>query len=134
MFIARYERTMRNAKPKVPAEPAGKKSIRQPERRPADDVAAYRVIDVLAPKTPAREIVRRVAEIHGYTFEDLTGPRLEKKLVHARFDAIKAVADGRPDLSLVQIGRIFNRDHTSMINALKKRGGRQNREGWNDGK
>lgn len=131
MFIARWERTMRNAKPKLALEPERKP---QAEALQTDPVAAYRIIDVLAPRTPAREIIRRVGEFQGFTSEQIVGPGIEKKLVQARFDAIKAVADGRPDLSLKQIGHIFNRDHTSIINALKKRGGRKNREGWNDGK
>lgn len=123
MFIARFENTMRNARPKsVEPDMPGAKSEAVPED-PA--VAAYRCIDVLGAKTPAREIISRVGALHGYTLAEITGPRLEKSLVQARFDAIKAVADARPDLSLPQIGRIFNRDHTSILHALKKRGGRR---------
>ncbi|WP_054312112.1 helix-turn-helix domain-containing protein [Mesorhizobium sp. 1M-11] len=123
MFIARYENTMRNARPKgVEPEPARP----SPAPRTEDPaVAAYRCIDVLEPRTPAREIISRVGALHGYTLAEITGPRLEKRLVQARFDAIKAVADARPDMSLPQIGRIFNRDHTSILHALKKRGGRR---------
>ncbi|WP_448113090.1 helix-turn-helix domain-containing protein [Mesorhizobium amorphae] len=124
---------MRNAKPKV-SEPAAKPTAPEPEATSSDAVAAYRAIDVLWPKTPARQIIREVARAHGLTFEEVVGEGLKKKLVEARFDAIKAVADGRPDLSLPQIGYIFNRDHPAIIHALKKRGGRKNREGWNDGK
>ncbi len=123
MFIARYENTMRNARPKG-VEPEPRKPRPQPARQdPA--VAAYRTIDVLEPRMPAREIISRVGALHGYTLAEITGPRLEKKLVQARFDAVKAVADARPDMSLPQIGRIFNRDHTSILHALKKRGGRR---------
>lgn len=118
MFIARYENTMRNARPKTEPEPRKP----QPAAKAED---AYRVIDVIDARTPAREIVSRVGAAHGYSFAEITGPRLEKSLVQARFDAIKAVADARPDLSLPQIGRIFNRDHTSILHALKKRGGRK---------
>lgn len=125
MFIARYENTMRNARPKG-IEPEPRKAQPRPED-PA--VAAYRSIDVLEPKMPAREIISRVGALHGYTLAEITGPRLEKKLVQARFDAIKAVADHRPDLSLPQIGRIFNRDHTSILHALRKRGGRRPEQG-----
>ncbi|PLP56243.1 hypothetical protein CYK37_26030 [Mesorhizobium loti] len=127
MFIARYENTMRNARPKG-IEPAPRKA--RPQPKPQDPaVAAYRCIDVLEPRMPAREIISRVGALHGYRLDEITGPRLEKKLVQARFDAIKAVADARPDMSLPQIGRIFNRDHTSILHALKKRGGRRPEQG-----
>lgn len=121
MFIARFENTMRNARPKAQQVPA-------PAEPEDAAVAAYRCIDVIGAKTPAREIISRIGAVHGYTLAQITSPRVEKKLVQARFDAIKAVADARPDLSLPQIGRIFNRDHTSILHALKKRGGRKQRE------
>ncbi len=124
MFIARWERTMRNARPKLGLEPTAK-----PEQAPTSIKAVGNRADVHWPKTPARQIIQQVAAAHGFTTEDVVGGGLKKKLVQARFDAIKAVADGRPDLSLPQIGHIFNRDHTSIIHALKKRGGRKNREG-----
>lgn len=157
MFIARYERTMRNAKPKgaelKPADTTDRPTCRVCHGRgrlgpffpgglssacgncavvqvqeQIDEAHGTVAAIAFEPKTPAREIISRVGALHGYTLAEITGPRLEKKLVQARFDAIKAVADGRPDMSLPQIGRVFNRDHTSILHALNKRGGRQNRE------
>lgn len=89
-------------------------------------LAAYRCIVVrgTGPKEPARDIVAKVAALHGMTASEVISARRDRKTVEARFDAIKAVADARPDLSLPQIGRIFERDHTSILHALRKRGGR----------
>lgn len=151
MFIARYERTMRNAKPKGvelelkaaavpkvcrvchgrgrigPFFPGGLSTACGNCSAAQGDQADKPTLPT-GSKTPAREIISRVGAAHGYTLAQIIGPRLEKKLVQARFDAIKAVADGRPDMSLPQIGRVFNRDHTSILHALNKRGGRQNRD------
>lgn len=158
MFAVRYERTMRNAKPKV-TEPeqvvtrsitqvrADKRAEMQAARKAeiqawrdkiaADQkrineerdamlaVNAYAGIDVLKTVTPAKDIASRVAAMHGFTLAELAGDRRDRKLIEARFDAIKAVADARPDMSLIRIGKIFNRDHTSILHALRKRGGRK---------
>lgn len=73
----------------------------------------------------ARDIAAGVGAKHGYTLAEITGKQQNKEIVAARFEAIKAVADARPDLSSTQIGKVFNRDHTSIIHALAKRGGRK---------
>ena len=84
----------------------------------ASAVASYRMIDVRQPKTPVRALIERVATFHEIPYEVILGPRRDKKAVAARFDAIKAVHDARPDLSTPQIGKHFNRDHTSILHAL----------------
>jgi chromosomal replication initiation ATPase DnaA len=86
-------------------------------------VAMYRTIDVRDSKTPVRALIERVAAFHGVSFEDILGPRRDRKTVAARFDAIAAVHKARPDLSLPQMGRHFHRDHTSILHALSRRAG-----------
>ncbi len=121
--IVRYERTMRNARPKVVEPEVCKPVLPAKPQEPAVVVAPK--VEAFGPKTPAREIISRIGVVHGYSLAEIIGPGLEKPLVQARYDAIKAVADHRPELSTTQLGRIFNRDHASIIHALKKRGGRQ---------
>jgi hypothetical protein len=72
-----------------------------------------------------RVIVGRIAKEHGVTFEDIMGPRRLKPVVAARKAAMIAVAAHMPRWSLPQIGRFFNRDHTTIMHALGrlKRGG-----------
>lgn len=73
-----------------------------------------------------RDIIAKVAKRHRISPHDITGPRRSKRYIAARFEAVRAAADARPDLSLIQIGRFFNRDHTTIINALNKT--------WTEGK
>lgn len=149
MFIARYENTMRNAKFAPPAAPKNVRTIEQiraenrrkraeesarlaeemareqaEAKRNLDAIASYRCIDVLGHRPKTIDVIRMVALANGMRVEDIIGPSRTRRFVQARFDAIKAVADARPDLSTIQIGKIFGRDHTSIIHALSKRGGR----------
>ena len=154
MFIAHSENTMRNAKPKYVEPKPPVRTIQQlreenriraelkleaereaerlrleleaEERRlAAEAVEGYRCIDVLAAKTPAKKIIAQVAAIHGLSVAEVMSNRRNRPVVEARFDAIKAVADIRPDMSLPQIGRLFGKDHTTILHALRRRGGRR---------
>ncbi len=154
MFIAHSENTMRNAKPKFSEPKPIVRTIQQiraenrkraelkreaelealrvkaeaeaEERRlQAKAVAEYRCIDVLEVKTPAKKIIAQVAALHGLSVREVLSNRRNRPVVEARFDAIKAVADIRPDMSLPQIGRLFGRDHTTILHALRRRGGRR---------
>lgn len=103
------------------------KQRRIDELRASAAVDAYRCITVRGMpevKVPAKEIIAKVAAMHNMTAAEILSNRRHRPVVEARHDAIKAVADARPDLSLPQIGRIFGKDHTSIIHALNRRGGR----------
>lgn len=71
-------------------------------------------------KPAARSIIAKIAYDHRMTVEMVTGPSRNKEFVEVRHKAIRAVADARPDLSLPQIGRIFKRDHTTILHVLRK--------------
>lgn len=49
-----------------------------------------------------------------------------KPIVQARFNAIRAVKDGFGHLSTPEIGRIFDRDHTTIMHALSCTAARAN--------
>ena len=83
-------------------------------------VSQYRVIEVKPQVRPAKSIIRDIAEAHGYTLNDILGVRRNKQLVTVRHMCIRAVADAKPEMSLPAIGRIFQRDHSSIIHALSK--------------
>lgn len=76
------------------------------------------------PATPfdARNLIARVACWHGYTLEDILGDCRARPLIQARFDAVAAVKTMHPDFSLPMLGRLFRRDHTTVLYALKQRG------------
>lgn len=73
------------------------------------------------PKPSMTSIINAVLEKHdGITIKDIRAPGRKKKVVAARHEAIAAIRRIRPDLSLTTIGRFFNRDHTTILNALRK--------------
>jgi chromosomal replication initiation ATPase DnaA len=71
--------------------------------------------------TPRERNLAEVADIakgHGYTLNDILGPSRTKPLVSVRLECIKTFRDR--GLSTPQIGRILNRDHTTIVHALNK--------------
>lgn len=73
-------------------------------------------------KQPVVEIIRVVAVKHGISVQDIKSESRSRHMVEARHEAMALVYKLRPDLSLPAIGRIFNRDHTSVLNAVRKMG------------
>jgi chromosomal replication initiation ATPase DnaA len=71
----------------------------------------------------ARHIIAEVAAAHDVTPAEITGPRRFPHLVEARREAMTRVRN-ELGYSYPHIGRIFNRDHSSVIWSL--RGGRFN--------
>jgi chromosomal replication initiation ATPase DnaA len=93
-------------------------------RRELAIAAMERAIPKPRPSTPfdARNLIGRVAAWHGFTVDDVLGPSRARPLVQARFDAVAAVKMAYPGMSLPMLGRLFKRDHTSILAALRKRG------------
>ena len=56
----------------------------------------------------------------GVTFLDITGERGDAYVVEGRYACIYEIKKRRPDISMSAIGRAFNRDHTTILYALKK--------------
>lgn len=72
------------------------------------------------PKRSIRAII--LDELRNFpdvTIEEVLGPRRTREVTAARFAAIAAVKSERTDLSYPQIGREFNRDHTSILHAVR---------------
>lgn len=77
----------------------------------------------LEPKrSSAIQIIEHVAAWYGLTANDVLSQNREHRMIDCRFDAIAAVAVNFPELSTPAIGRIFGRDHSTILHALKKRG------------
>lgn len=72
-----------------------------------------------------RQVIREVAEAHGLSIEDLVGPSRKHAHIRARWEAMRRIKE-EFDLSLPRIGRFFNKDHTTVLNAL--RGGASKRD------
>lgn len=68
-----------------------------------------------------RDIVEEVLLAYpGIGWADVIGIRRERRLVAPRHACMAAVYDEREDLSLPALGRIFRRDHSSVLHAVNK--------------
>jgi hypothetical protein len=66
-----------------------------------------------------RQVMRSVAQRHGYTVKDLTGPRRNLDLCRARQEAIFEVYS-KFDFSLPRTGQFFgDRDHTTILHSIR---------------
>jgi chromosomal replication initiation ATPase DnaA len=67
------------------------------------------------------DIVAEVLQHYpGVTWEDVKGIRRTRDLIEPRHACMRAVYNERKDLSLPRIGKVFHRDHTVILYALKK--------------
>ena len=71
------------------------------------------------------QVVARVAGEHGVTVADIMSRSRKANLVLARYDAIASVERQFPGISSVMLGRLFGRDHTTILHALGRRPGRR---------
>lgn len=72
-------------------------------------------------KRPVAEIVAEVlVNFPGVSWKEVQGIRRQRNLVIPRRLCMYQVAEQRPDLSLPRIGKIFGRDHTTILHAVRK--------------
>lgn len=96
------------------------KQSKDHERRAAAQALAAALLRGEAPDVAVREIIAAITTAFGLTAAALVGRSRCQDVVRARFAAIHAVRRAKPHLSLPQIGRAFGRDHTTILNALRK--------------
>lgn len=70
---------------------------------------------------PGSAIVAMAAHVIGVSVEDIVGQDRRTPLVHYRHLTMCLVVDALPSYSLPTTGRLFSRDHTTIMNALKNR-------------
>lgn len=91
----------------------------------AEAEATARVVLAAGPAMPSvASIQKAVADRYGIGMSALLGPGTARHLVAARYEAIRQAHAARPDLSSPQLGRLFRRDHSVILRALKHAGGR----------
>jgi chromosomal replication initiation ATPase DnaA len=76
------------------------------------------------PETPREQrmlVVQRVAKAHGVTVADIMGRSSCRRCAVPRWHAMAAIRAEFGD-SLSMIGRLFGRDHTSVLHGLRKVG------------
>lgn len=65
-------------------------------------------------------IINAITVETGFSSDHLRGPRRSRPVAHARQHAFLLAYELCPHLSLVMIGRAFNRDHTTVLWGLKQ--------------
>lgn len=86
--------------------------------------AAIDHVPLTTPQYYARALIDNVARSNGLTCEQVLGRDRHKRFVVARHAAIRAVCEANPHWSYPAVGRLFGIDHTSVMHALDRTGGR----------
>lgn len=76
-------------------------------------------LDDVAPREFVRDIMEEIAQQWGVSVEAIKGPRRTRSLYLPRHHAIYEAVRRCPHLSIVGVGRIFNRDHSTLLHALR---------------
>jgi len=87
-------------------------------RDSADNENAAGLDAVHTKRTHIKSIIANAAKVNGVTYEAIMSRARPRDVCRARFAAITAVAAAYPDMSFPRLGRIFNRDHSSIVHAL----------------
>lgn len=77
------------------------------------------ILDIDDPSVTKDKIIRAIFDNYGITGAELIGKKRTGNLVNARFIAIYLLRT-LTDMSLPEIGRVFQRDHTTVMNAYNK--------------
>jgi chromosomal replication initiator protein len=77
--------------------------------------------NITTPADHTRAMIADVARRHGLTYRDVVGPCRDQRTVRARREAIALVRQAKPHLSYPQLGRLFGRDHTTILHHLSMR-------------
>lgn len=77
-------------------------------------------------RASVKEVITRVAAWHGLSYAEIIADGRFRHIVNARRDAVVAVwlnclIEGKPP-TLAAISRAFNKDHTGILNILRKTG------------
>ena len=71
-----------------------------------------------ARKTDWQEVIRRIERAHRVTLKQMQGPQRYRPIVRARWALIAALRER--GWSLMRIGKFMNRDHTTVLYALRR--------------
>lgn len=77
-------------------------------------------VPIVTPRDTTRAIIREVAERHGVTYRDIIDYDRHGRVMAARHEAILAVRQAKPHMSLPDLGRVFQRDHSTILSSLDR--------------
>lgn len=67
-----------------------------------------------------RAVIEAVAAKHGVTMSDMLGRCVNRKAAWARQEAYVEIRARRPHLSLPSVGRLFGRDHSTVLHGIRR--------------
>ncbi|RVG88690.1 helix-turn-helix domain-containing protein [Sinorhizobium meliloti] len=77
-------------------------------------------VEPVAVRRSMKEICLDVLQrFPGATLEDVKGPRRSRYIVAARHTCVYAIYAERKDISFTSLGRFFERDHTTVLHAIR---------------
>ena len=85
---------------------------------PDEQISNFLSLKFSNPSSVVREIVDKIAEESGVSAELILSDKLARRFVILRHLAMwRSREEG---LALTEIGEVFNRDHTSVINGIRR--------------
>jgi len=73
----------------------------------------------MTPLAETHEIIREFVAPYGLSLSDALSPRVSRRYAMVRQGAYAALRDAKPNLSFPFIGRVFNRDHTTILYGIR---------------
>jgi hypothetical protein len=105
--------------PQAPAEPVGRASVARVPVAPPRTKPSWLPFVVAVPRPTIAHIIAAASSVFDVPIDDIISDRRSVRIVVARQAA--AVVAGRITLhSTSQIGRKLNRDHTTILSAVRK--------------
>lgn len=85
----------------------------------SDHVVTWQMHQAAQAMSPAVKFMRDWCHRHGIAEHEMVGVRRTRQLANARQQLIWEIHD-RFGMSLPQLGRMFNRDHSTVLHAIRK--------------
>jgi hypothetical protein len=101
----------------------------KPEPEPvalASIVAPEAALPIYAPfnfykRSAPEAVIHLVALKHGFKYHDIIGTGRSREMMLARREAVRLITTHCRPMSLVQIGRLFHKNHATIINLLRRK-------------
>lgn len=129
MLLYSYRYTEHGAKQRAAERGLSFPAPKTPRIAPSAPTAvpvANNVVRLVTPRDKLRWLIDRVGAWHGVSVDEILSDDQRHHIIEARYDAIAAVwmncrlAGSTP--TTVSMGRLFDRNHSSINAALRKRG------------
>lgn len=76
--------------------------------------------NLVTPRARKLAIIARVASAHGVSVKDILAQDRADRIVAARRAAMVAIREVYPQMTLHEMARLFDRDHTTVLYSLRE--------------